>query len=86
MTKIIFSVSYEIALDRRSEYLKLMKKVKKQIQKSTKQKYSVYEDPSQQNLMTEVYFLEESSYIEEVKRLQEKRTESLMGNRLISIF
>ncbi len=55
-----------------------MKKVKKQIRKSTNQAYSVYEDGSQPNLMTEVYFLENSSDVEEIKKLQKKKTDSLL--------
>jgi len=79
MTKIIFSVSYEIVSERRNDYLKLMKKVKKQIRKSTNQSYSVFEDGSHPNLMTEVYFLEKSSDVEEIKKLQKKKTDSLLS-------
>lgn len=38
----------------------------------------MYEDGSQPNLMTEVYFLENSSDVEEIKKLQKKKTDSLL--------
>ena len=79
MAKIIFSVSYEIIPEKRSEYLALMKKVKKHIIKTSSQDYTVYEDAERPNLMTEVYFLKYEKDVEEVKRLQKNKTESLMG-------
>ena len=64
MGKIIFSVSYEIDAEKRDEYLALMKKVKKQINKITGQDYRVYEDAERPNFMTEVYYLENEKEVE----------------------
>lgn len=77
MSKIIFSVSYEIIPEKRKEYLALMKQVQKRINRATNQNYAVYEDADRPNLMTEVFYLDNEKDVEEVKRLQQKKPDSL---------
>ena len=77
MSKIIFSVSYEIIPEKRKEYLALMKQLQRRINSKTNQNYNVYEDADRPNLMTEVYYLDSEKDVEEVKRLQKNKTDSL---------
>lgn len=79
MGKIIVSVSYEINPDQREEYIALMQQVKKQIKSAAKQNYDVYEDADRPNLMTEIYYVENEKEIQEIKKRQQDKTESLLS-------
>lgn len=79
MGKIIVSVSYEINPDQREEYIALMQQVKKQIKSAAKQDYDVYEDADRPNLMTEIYYVENEKEIQEIKKRQQDKTESLLS-------
>lgn len=79
MGKIIVSVSYEINPDQREEYIALMQQVKKQIKSAAKQEYDVYEDADRPNLMTEIYYVENEKEIQEIKKRQQDKTESLLS-------
>jgi len=72
MGKVIFSISYEVIPEKRSEYLELMSKIRDQIKEMTGQEYTVYEDAERPNLMNEVFYLESSTDFEKVKDFQKE--------------
>jgi quinol monooxygenase YgiN len=56
MSRVIFTISYEILPDKRGEYLPLSQKMKEYIlQKGGVADYSVYEDKRKRNSFTEVF-------------------------------
>ena len=79
MDKFIFSVSYEIIPEKRTEYLQLMQQIKQKFNSSANIEYAVYEDARQPNLMTEVYFLKSEKDVEKVRLLQESKTDDLLN-------
>lgn len=67
MGKAIFSITYRIVPEKREEYLEHMKKVKVAIEKNDGHAYTIYEDSSSPNLMSEVYHLNDASGVEALK-------------------
>jgi quinol monooxygenase YgiN len=56
MSRVIFTISYEIQADRRGEYLPLSQKIKDYIvQKGGVSDYSVFEDKRKRNSFTEIF-------------------------------
>jgi quinol monooxygenase YgiN len=56
MSRVIFTISYEILADKRGDYLPLSQKMKEYIlQKGGLADYSVYEDKRKRNSFTEVF-------------------------------
>ncbi len=56
MSRVIFTIFYEILADKRGEYLPLSQKMKEYIlQKGGVADYSVYEDKRKRNSFTEVF-------------------------------
>ena len=56
MSRVIFTISYEIVSEKRGEYLPLSQKMKEYIlQKGGVAEYSVYEDKRKRNSFTEVF-------------------------------
>ena len=56
MSRVIFTISYEIQADRRGEYLPLSQKMKDYIlQKGGVADYSVFEDKRKRNSFTEIF-------------------------------
>jgi quinol monooxygenase YgiN len=59
MSRVIFTISYEIQPDRRGEYLPLSQKMKEYIlQKGGVIDYTVFEDKRKRNAFTEVFSFE----------------------------
>jgi len=79
MDKFIFSVSYEIIPEKRTEYLQLMQQIKQRMNEAADFEYTVYEDALRPNAMTEVYFLKSEKDMEKVRQLQASKTDVLIN-------
>ena len=55
MSKIMFTISYEINPEKRDEYLALSQRMKEHLSHSNGKNYSIYEQKGKKNSFTEVF-------------------------------
>ncbi|MDX1700821.1 MAG: antibiotic biosynthesis monooxygenase [Melioribacteraceae bacterium] len=78
MSKVVFSISYEIFPEKRSEYLDVIRELKSIIKFDGLESYSVYEKKSKENSFTEIYTYESKEAWEEADESQNERVDILM--------
>lgn len=63
MSKVIFSIKYEIKADRRPEYIRIVRELKHLVSAEGLESYSVFEHKSKKNHFEEIYiFKDRESY------------------------
>lgn len=72
MPKIIFEINYNIHPEKREEYLNTVADLKKNINGSSENNYSVYENKKSKNNFTEMYICENE---EEFDTLEDNQSE-----------
>ena len=65
MSKVLFSISYDIIPDKRTEYLDVVRELKSIVKSEGLESYSVYELKSKVNSFKEVYIYESEEAWEE---------------------
>lgn len=78
MSKVVFSISYEIFPEKRSEYLDVVRELKSIIKFDGLESYSVYEKKSKENSFTEIYTYESKEAWENADESQNERVDILM--------
>lgn len=78
MSKVLFSISYEIIPDKRTEYLDVVRELKSIIKSEGLESYSVYELKSKVNSFKEVYIYESEEAWEEADEANNERVDILM--------
>ena len=78
MSKVLFSISYDIIPDKRAEYLDVVRELKSIIKSEGLESYSVYEQKSKENSFKEVYIYESEEAWEEADEAQNERVDILM--------
>lgn len=78
MSKVLFSISYDIIPDKRTEYLDVVRELKSIIKSEGLESYSVYEQKSKENSFKEVYIYESEEAWEESDEAQNERVDILM--------
>ena len=78
MSKVVFSISYEIFPEKRSEYLDVIRELKSIIKFDGLESYSVYEKKSKANSFTEIYTYESKEAWENADESQNERVDILM--------
>ena len=78
MSKVVFSISYEIFPEKRSEYLDVVRELKSIIKFDGLESYSVYEKKSKENCFTEIYTYDSKEAWENADESQNERVDILM--------
>ena len=69
MSKIMFTISYEVNPDKRDEYLTLSQQMKEHLSQSNGKNYAIYEQKGKKNSFTEVFIC---SSMEEYDQLEDQ--------------
>jgi len=78
MTKVLFSISYEIIPEKRAEYLDVVRELKNIIKGEGLESYSVFEQKGKENNFTEIYLYESKDAWEEADEASNERVDILM--------
>ena len=78
MGKVVFSISYDIIADKRTEYLDVVRELKSIIKSEGLESYSVYEQKSKENSFNEIYIYESKEAWEDADESQNERVDILM--------
>lgn len=78
MSKVLFSISYDIIPDKRIEYLDIVRELKSIVKSDGLESYSVFEQKSKQNTFKELYIYESKEAWEEADESQNERVDILM--------
>ncbi len=78
MSKVIFSIRYEIFPEKRSEYLNVVKELKSLVKGEGLESYSVYEVKGKNNNFEEIYVYKSQQDWEEADDSVDERVDILM--------
>lgn len=78
MSKVLFSISYDINPAKRTEYLDIVRELKSIVKSDGLESYSVFEQKSKQNSFKELYIYESKEAWEEADESQNERVDILM--------
>lgn len=79
MSKVIFSIKYDILPDRREEYLDVVRELKNLIKAEGLESYSVYEQKGKTNTFQEIYLFTSKESFEDFDDDPDDRTNILMN-------
>jgi quinol monooxygenase YgiN len=85
MARIIFEINYDIAPEKRDEYLSVIKELQEHIRSNSNKNYLVVEDKGRKNNFTEMYICESESEYENLEDNTDDKTFELT-NKLFSEF
>ena len=78
MSRVLFSISYDIIPDKRIEYLDVVRELKSIVKSEGLESYTVYEQKSKENSFKELYIYESKEAWEEADESQNERVDLLM--------
>ena len=78
MSKVLFSISYDVIPNKRTEYLDVVRELKSIIKSEGLESYSVYQQKSKENSFKEVYIYESEEAWEEADEAPNERVDILM--------
>lgn len=78
MGKVVFSISYEIIPEKRTEYLDVVRELKSIIKSEGLESYAVFEEKSKKNNFNEIYIYESKEAWEEADEAENERVDILM--------
>lgn len=78
MSKVLFSISYDVIPNKRTEYLDVVRELKSIIKSEGLESYSVYQQKSKENSFKEVYIYESEEAWEEADEALNERVDILM--------
>ncbi|MBS1517626.1 MAG: hypothetical protein JSS91_06030 [Bacteroidetes bacterium] len=78
MPKIIFEINYNIYPEKRDEYLKAIKEIKKNINGSDNNRYSVFESKKLPNNFTEIFHCDSEEELDSIDDNQSDETKELI--------
>ena len=79
MSKVIFSIRYNIIPERRTEYLDVVRELKNLVKAEGLESYSVFEQKNKPNNFEEVYLFSSSESFENFDDNQDERIDILMS-------
>lgn len=79
MSKVIFSIKYEIDSEFRDEYLKVISELKNLVNAEGLESYSVYERKNKKNVFEEIYTFENPEAYENFDDNPDERVDLLMN-------
>ena len=78
MSRVIFSISYDIIPDKRAQYLDVVRELKSIVKGEGLESYSVFEQKTKENSFQEIYIYESEAAWEEADEAQDERVDMLM--------
>lgn len=78
MSKVIFSIRYNIFPERRQEYLDVVRELKNIVKAEGLESYSVYEQKNKSNSFEEIYIFQSPEAFESFDDNQDERIDLLM--------
>ncbi len=78
MSRVIFSINYDIIPEKRSEYLDVVRELKSIIKADGLESYSVFEQKSKKNSFSEIYVYESKEAWEDADEVGNERVDILM--------
>ena len=78
MGKVIFSISYDILPNKRTEYLDIVRELKNIIKSDGLESYTVYEQKSKDNSFQEIYVYKSQQAWEDSDEVENERVDILM--------
>ncbi len=78
MGRVIFSISYDIIPEKRTEYLDIVRELKNIIKSDGLESYSVYEQKSKSNGFQEIYIYKSQQAWEDSDEVENERVDILM--------
>jgi L-rhamnose mutarotase len=79
MGKVLFTIQYEILVDKREDYLDVVRELKSLVKTEGLESYSVFELKGKANVFTEVYVFENDKAFEDFDDDQDERVDILMN-------
>src|SRR5512143_2691907 len=74
MSKVLFTISYDIKPEQRDAYLALLSRMKEHLTQTTGRNYAVYEQKGRKNSFTEVFIC---NSVEEYEQLEDQDDQTL---------
>lgn len=78
MSRVIFTISYDIMPEKRAAYLDVARELKSIIKSEGLESYSVFEQKSKENSFKEIYVYESEEAWENADETQDERVDILM--------
>ena len=78
MSKIMFTISYDVRPEKRDEYLSLSQQMKEHLGRTNGKNYSIFEQKGKKNSFTEVFILNSMEEYEQLED-QDETTTQLVG-------
>ncbi len=79
MSRVIFSIKYDIIAEKRKEYLEIIKELKNVVKSEGLEEYSVYEEKGKDNRFEEIYIYKSKQAWEEADEVDNERADILMS-------
>ena len=79
MSRVIFTIAYEIKPEKREEYLTLSKKMKEHLAGTKGKNYAIYEQKGKKNSFSEVFICNSQAEFDELEDNQDEQTEELIN-------
>lgn len=78
MSKVMFTISYNVIAEKREDYLSLMKEMLKHLVEHKEKKYAVYEQKGKKNNFVEVFLCDSVEEFNALEDDEDQTTESLV--------
>jgi len=79
MSRVIFSIKYDIIPEKRKEYLEIIKELKNVVKSEGLDDYSVYEEKGKENRFEEIYIYKSKEAWVEADEVDNERADILMS-------
>lgn len=79
MTRILFTISYEINPEKRESYLQLAEEMKRHLVGEKKNNYGIYEHKGKKNSFTEVFLCQNQEEFDQLEDGEDEKTEELVS-------
>jgi len=78
MSRVVFSISYDIIPEKRTEYLDVVRELKSIVKSEGLESYSVFEQKSKDNSFNEIYIYDSKEAWENADEVDNERVDILM--------
>lgn len=79
MSRVIFSIKYDIIPEKRNEYLDIVKELKNVVKGEGLEEYSIFEQKGKENSFEEIYTYKSKEAWEEADEIENERVDILMS-------
>ncbi|MEE9431613.1 MAG: hypothetical protein V3V16_11260 [Melioribacteraceae bacterium] len=79
MSRVIFSIKYDILPEKRNEYLDIVRELKNVVKGDGLEEYSIFEQKGKENSFEEIYIYSSKEAWEEADEIDNERVDILMS-------